>query len=125
MTVMVMPTRINRKVALSLWQGVTLSSLRHAGPDFTARQLAILTTIYLEDGPHTIRSLAKRLHVTKAVISRAIDRLECERFVLRQSDPRDKRSVVIVRTGAGTNFLSQFADQICERIRLTAGPVPA
>jgi len=87
-------------------------------PDLTSRQFALLTTVYLEAGPHTVRSLALRLGVTKAVISRALDTLTGYNFVERRPDPRDKRSVVIVRTASGSTFLTRFAGTIRGEIKL-------
>ena len=87
-------------------------------PDLTSRQLAVLTTVYLEQGPHTVRSLAQRLNVTKAVITRALDTLAGYSFVERRPDPRDKRSVVIVRTARGSTFLTRFAETIRAEMKL-------
>ena len=87
-------------------------------PDLTSRQSAVLTTVYLEAGPHTVRSLALRLNVTKAVIVRAIDTLAGHQFVARRPDPRDKRSVVIVRTARGSGYLTRFADTIRAEMKL-------
>ena len=111
------PVKFNRRDALTLWHRVTLGSVLAAGPDLTTRQLAILTTIYLEQGPHTVKSLAERLGVTKAVITRALDTLSRYKFVCRRSDPRDKRSVIIQRTGPGSNYLSQFGEDICREMK--------
>lgn len=108
----VVPVKFNRKDALSLWHDVSLQSVRDTGPNFSARQMVVLTTIYLETGPHTVRSLALKLDVTKAVIGRAIDTLEGLQLVRRCDDPRDKRSVIIERTARGSNYLSDFADDI-------------
>jgi len=66
-------------------------------------------TIYLSEGPHTVRSLAKHLSVTKAVISRAIDRLCSYGYIERAPDIRDKRSVIMRRTSGGINYLRDFA----------------
>ncbi len=117
--------QFNRRDALALWHRVTLQSVREAGPDLTARQLAVLTTIYLEHGPHTVRSLALRLNVTKAVITRALDTLSRYRFITRTPDPRDKRSVIIRQTGPGGSYLSQFADQIRGEVSLSARRISA
>ena len=108
--------RPSRRTALRLWHEVTLGSVLEDGPDLTTRQFAILTTIYLETGPHTVRSLAVRLNVTKAVITRALDTLSRYRFVARTPDPRDRRSVVIRQTGPGSAYLTHFAEQIQDRI---------
>ncbi len=119
------PGKFNRRDALSLWHRVTLGTVLASGPDLTTRQLAILTTIYLEPGPHTVRSLADQLNVTKAVITRALDTLGRYKFVSRKADPRDKRSVIIQRTGPGSTYLSQFGEQICTEIKGEAGTLAA
>jgi len=117
MTGRVIPVKFNRKDALSLWHDVTLKSVLETGPDLSTRQLVILTTIYLEPGPHTVRSLAQKLNVTKAVVTRAIDMLAGQKYVQRCADPRDKRSILIERTARGSNYLSQFADNICQNLK--------
>lgn len=97
---------------LSLWHRVTLEHVISEEPDLTKRQFSLLTTVYLEGGPHTVRSLAARLNVTKAVITRALDTLASYQFIQRREDPRDKRSVIIVRTARGSTFLTRFAQTI-------------
>ena len=59
--------------ALKLWHDVTLDLVKDSQPDLSARQLAILLTVYLEAPPHTVRGLAHKLNVTKPVITRALD----------------------------------------------------
>ena len=104
--------RVSRKESLSFWHRVTLASVRSDAPDLSARQLAMLMTIYLDDDLHTVRSLAKHLNVTKAAISRATDSLSKLGYIERKPDHRDKRSVILTRTPAGIHYLSQFADFI-------------
>jgi DNA-binding MarR family transcriptional regulator len=104
--------RVSRKDSLAFWHRVTLATVRSDAPDLSARQLAMLMSIYLEDGLHTVRSLAKHLDVTKAAISRATDSLCKLGYIERKPDHRDKRSVVLARTSAGIHFLSEFADII-------------
>lgn len=111
--------RFNRLDALSLWHRVTLECVIDDAPDLTSRQFAILTSIYLHKGPHTVRSLAKTLNVTKAVITRGIDTLSRYGFVERVPDPRDRRSVIIKRTGPGATYLTNFADQIRAELKLS------
>jgi len=108
--------KLNRAEALALWHRVNLAGVLAAQPDLTTRQLALLTTVYLEEGPHTVRSLAGRLGVTKAVITRAINTLSTYGFVARGEDLRDKRSVLIKRTARGSRYLAEFS----ERVRLEA-----
>jgi len=103
------PSRLSSTLALALWKDVTVASVAGNMPDLTARQTAVLMCVYLEEGPHTVRSLAARLNVTKAVISRAIDRLKSYNYILRADDPRDRRSIVLRRTPDGINYLRAFA----------------
>lgn len=104
--------KTSRKESLAFWHRVTLQTVRSDAPDLSARQLAMLMSIYLEDGPHTVRSLAKHLGVTKAAISRATDSLCKIGYIERKPDHRDKRSVILARTSAGIHYLSEFADII-------------
>lgn len=110
--------RINNGDALSLWHRVTLDNVLGDSPDLTSRQFALLTTVYLEAGPHTVRSLAARLDVTKAVITRALDTLAGYQFIERGPDHRDKRSVIIMRTARGSTFLTRFAETIRSEMKL-------
>ncbi len=119
MTAKVVPVRFNRKDALALWHDVTLNSVRASDQALSPRQMVILTSIYLESGPHTVRSLAHKMELTKSPVSRAIDQLEARKFLRRCADPRDKRSIIIERTPQGTHYLSQFADDIRENLKST------
>ncbi len=112
MTAGMVKPRMNRSDALSLWHRVTLETVLSNGPDLSARQLAILMTVYLDGRSHTVRSLAAKLNVTKAVISRALDTLTRYGFVERAPDLRDKRSVIVNRTPGGIRYLQRFADII-------------
>jgi DNA-binding MarR family transcriptional regulator len=82
--------------------------VRQEGPDLTARQLAVMLICYLEEGPHTVRGLAARLHVAKPAITRALDRLEQFDLAHRRQDPRDRRSIVVARTPQGQTFLGDL-----------------
>jgi len=106
------PGKLSRKQSLAFWHSVTLQTVRSDSVDLSTRQLAMLMTIYLESGPHTVRSLAKHLGITKAAISRATDSLCKLGYIERKPDHRDKRSVVLARTPAGIHYLSEFADII-------------
>lgn len=95
-----------------LWHRVILESVTMEGPDLSARQMAILMTVYLEEKAHTVKSLAEKLNVRKAVITRALDTLTRYGFVERAPDLRDKRSVIVKRTSGGILYLQRFADII-------------
>jgi len=101
-----------RKDSLALWHRVILASVTMPGPDLSTRQMAILMTVYLEDNAHTVRSLARKLMVTKAVITRALDTLTRYGYIERAPDVRDKRSIIVKRTSGGIMYLQRFADII-------------
>lgn len=105
-------SRPTRKDSLALWHRVTLASVTMDGPDLSARQMAILMTVYLEKQAHTVKSLSVKLNVTKAVITRALDTLTRYGFVQRAPDLRDKRSIIVKRTTGGILYLQRFADII-------------
>jgi DNA-binding MarR family transcriptional regulator len=84
--------------ALDIWRRTGVASVRRDAPDLTARQMALLLTVYLTPPPHTVRGLAEQLNVTKPVITRAVDRLSELGMVRRKTDPDDRRSVLLQRT---------------------------
>lgn len=101
--------------ALRLWQQVLLEEVRDDAPDLTARQMAILLTIYLDPPPHTIRGLAARLGVTKPVITRALDTMGALKLVSRHRDELDRRNVLVRRTVEGALYVERFGDAIIAR----------
>jgi DNA-binding MarR family transcriptional regulator len=98
--------------ALQLWHSVTIDQVRSGGHDLSSRQLAVLLTIYLELPPHTVRGLAKRLNVTKPVITRALDSMGQLDLVARRRDASDRRNVIIQRTVQGALYLERLGDSI-------------
>lgn len=98
--------------ALGLWRTALVESVRQDGPDLSARQMALLLTVYLQDPPHTVRGLAAGLNISKPAVTRALDRLSVLGFVKRRRDEEDKRSVLVLRTVRGSVFLSDFADLV-------------
>jgi DNA-binding MarR family transcriptional regulator len=83
----------------------TLAMIRRDDTDLSARQLAVVLTVYLTEGPHTVRGLAAELHVSKPAITRALDRLGEFGLAQRQVDEMDRRSVIFQRTQAGEGFV--------------------
>jgi DNA-binding MarR family transcriptional regulator len=102
--------------ALGLWLDVTSQAVRADGPDLTARQTAMLLTVYLEPGPHTVRGLAKGLSLGKPAIVRAVDCLSEAGLLMRTPDPADRRNVFIEGTPSGTLRLSDYARNIARNI---------
>ncbi|MBW7852510.1 MAG: MarR family transcriptional regulator [Rhodospirillales bacterium] len=98
--------------ALDLWRGAIVESVRRDAPDLSARQMAVLLTIYLSPPPHTVRGLAATLNVSKPAITRALDRLSEYGLLKRKVDDADRRSVLVQRTVKGSVFLREFGDII-------------
>lgn len=111
-----MPVELRALQSLKLWHDVHLD-LVHQGGDLSSRQIAILLTIYLEPPPHTVRGLARKLGVTKPVITRALDTMGKLDLVARRRDEADRRNVIIQRTVAGALAVERLGDVITARAK--------
>jgi len=98
--------------ALDLWRRAIVDSVRIDAPDLSARQMALLLTVYLTPPPHTVRGLSSGLNVSKPAVTRAIDRLSELGMVRRKPDENDRRSVLIQRTVKGSVFLREFGELV-------------
>ena len=103
---------VNAGKALRLWHDVNLHLVHDREPDLSPRQMSILLTIYLEAPPHTVRQLAKKLAVTKPVITRALDSMGALKLLSRHRDDRDKRNVLVKRTVEGALFVERLGDLV-------------
>lgn len=103
---------------LDVWRRAMVANVRRDAPDLSARQMAVMLTVYMTPPPHTVRDLADLLDVSKPAITRALDRLGELGLARRKTDPRDRRSVVVQRTVKGSVFLAEFADLIAEATKL-------
>ena len=86
----------------------TAAMVRGDRPDLTARQMAVLLTIYLGEGPHTVRGMAADLAISKPAVTRALDRLGDLDLTRRKIDPADRRSVLVQRTPKGAAYLREM-----------------
>ncbi len=83
-----------------------VAGVRSNAIDLTARQLALFLKVYLEPGTeHTVRGLAAELNISKPAVTRALDRLAESNFIERATDPKDRRSIIVRRTLAGSAYL--------------------
>ncbi len=108
---------LDQDSALDLWRDTLVAGVRDAGPDLSARQMAILLTVYTTPPPHTVRGLAAGLAISKPAVTRALDRLGALGYVRRAREEADRRSVLVQRTVLGALFLSAFADLIAAAAR--------
>lgn len=93
---------------LSVLRETVVALVRRDGPDLSARQLGVFLTVYLTEGPHTVRGLAAELNVSKPAITRALDRLGELDLARRKVDPMDRRSVIVQQTLKGSAFLREL-----------------
>lgn len=102
--------------SLSPLRDIMADAVRSESPDLSMRQWAILLTVYLNPGPHTVRALARDLRVPKPAISRALDALSIMKYVRRVRDGADKRIVLVQKTPEGAIYLDAFAGIVDERL---------
>jgi DNA-binding MarR family transcriptional regulator len=95
---------------VGLLRATVVALMRCDGTDLSARQLGVLLTCYLNEGPHTVRGLAAELDLSKPAVSRALDRLIELDLARREVDPRDRRSVLVKRTPKGAALLRDLND---------------
>jgi len=112
-----MPIDLRPSQALKLLQDFNYTLVTDGEADLSARQLAILLTIYLQPPPHTVRGLAAKLKVTKPVITRALDTMGKLELVSRRRDEADKRNVVIQRTAKGALAVERLGDVLIARAK--------
>ena len=103
---------------LRVWESILVDYVRSGEPDLTNRQMAILMTVYSNEGPHTVRGLAHMLNVSKPVITRALNKLGDLDYLRRQRDESDGRNIFVITTSAGAHFLTSFE----KFMRGTSGP---
>ena len=44
---------------LDIWRRAMVANVRRDAPDLSARQMAVLLTVYMTEPPHTVRGLAE------------------------------------------------------------------
>src|ERR671916_2323398 len=103
-----MALQTNPDQLVGILRDTVVALVRRDGPDLSARKLGVSLTVYLTDGPHTVRGLAAELNVSKPAITRALDRLGELDFARRKTDPQDRRSVLVQRTVKGAALLREM-----------------
>ncbi len=105
---------MTQRQALELWRCALTAYVRSDESDMTARQQAVMMTVALTPGPHTVRGLASALNIAKPAVTRALDVLEKHNYIKRLPDENDLRSVHIERTVEGMTWLRAFGSNIVE-----------
>jgi DNA-binding MarR family transcriptional regulator len=94
------------------WMEALVRYVRSGSPDLTNRQMALLLTVYLTPGPHTVRGLAQLLGVSKPVVTRALNTLGSLGYLRRERDESDRRNIFVAHTDKGADFLASFGSLI-------------
>jgi DNA-binding MarR family transcriptional regulator len=83
---------------------------------------------FLDAGPLNQSALARQAKVENQTMSRTIERLEREGFVVREADPDDRRRQIVTRTPAGdaawasiASLESRVFPQLADNERMRAG----
>ncbi|WP_203291679.1 MarR family transcriptional regulator [Maricaulis parjimensis] len=105
--------------SLEMMRRVSADSVRGATADLTARQFALLLSIFMRPGPHAVRDLSKQLDLPKPAVTRALDVLERQGFVRRKKDQADRRDVSVHRTVKGAVFLYDYGERVALRAEET------
>ena len=109
-----MPDTLQADRMVGVLRDTVVSLVRRDGPDLSARQLGVFLTVYLAEGPHTVRGLAAELNVSKPAITRALDRLGEFDLARRKLDPMDRRSVLVQRTVNGAALLRDLRQTMAQ-----------
>jgi DNA-binding MarR family transcriptional regulator len=109
---------------LELWRRSLVASVRADTPDLSARQMALLLSVYMGVEPHTVRGLAVLLKISKPAVSRALDRLGELGYIRRERDDIDHRNVFVRQTALGSAFLANMGSLIA-RAALEVAALPA
>ena len=112
-----MAIKLNDIEALEIWHRATVAGVRRDAPDLTARQMAVLLSVYMTPPPHTVRGMASLLDVSKPAITRAVDRLSELGLLKRKTDDSDRRSVLLQRTVKGSVFLREYGELVVDAAR--------
>ncbi|MEM6534552.1 MAG: MarR family transcriptional regulator [Pseudomonadota bacterium] len=105
---------MTQRQALDLWRLALTAYVRSDESDMTARQQAVMLTVALSPGPHTVRGLSAELNIAKPAVTRALDVLERAGYIRRTPDENDLRSVIIERTVQGMDWLRHFGSLILD-----------
>lgn len=65
----------------------------------------------LHKGPLAVNALGKKILITSGSMTTAVDRLQAQGLVVRQSSPSDRRARVLHLTSKGTKLIERLFDE--------------
>jgi len=97
-------------------------SRKLAEENLTVSQLGILEAL-LHIGPQNQRELGSKILKSGGNITLVIDNLEKRGFVIRETDPNDRRAMIIKLTKEGDTFISDYFPRHLENIMYEFEPL--
>lgn len=98
--------------ALSFWKDVTLDLSQKDRSDLTARETAVLLSVYLKRPPHTLDVLCYTLSLSRSAIREALAVLFSKGLLYQGEVDKKGGQCSIHRTVKGTLFLDDMADAV-------------
>ncbi len=89
-------------------RNICLFIIGREGRDLTVRQLAGFLVIYTAEQPYTVYGLAAHLNLPAPSIRCIMDRLARLGLIVCERNPQDRRSLLVHRTVAGSDFFHQL-----------------
>ncbi|MER5515783.1 MarR family transcriptional regulator [Streptomyces sp. NPDC002763] len=94
----------------------------YAGAALTAPEVDMLIPLRHATGPFIARSLAERLGLSRAGVSKTLGKLEKRGFIARTPNPADRRAALVTITETGAKAVDDlFPRQLAIEIGLLAG----
>ncbi|MFF1439305.1 MarR family winged helix-turn-helix transcriptional regulator [Streptomyces sp. NPDC058295] len=94
----------------------------YAGAPLTAPEVDMLIPLRHATGPVIARSLAERLGLSRAGVSKTLARLEKRGFITRTPNPADRRAALLTITESGARAVDDlFPRQLAAEVDLLAG----
>jgi DNA-binding MarR family transcriptional regulator len=94
----------------------------YAGAPLTAPEVDMLIPLRHTTDPVIARSLAERLGMSRAGVSKTLGKLEKRGFIARAPNPADRRAALVTITKAGAQAVDDlFPRQVAAEIDLLAG----
>lgn len=91
--------------------------------DLTAAQAQLLCT--LADEPKGMADLSRLLGLERSSLTGLVDRAEQRDFVVRQSDPSDRRAVRVALTPEGATAVARFHQKLTTQLQSVLADLPA
>ena len=84
---------------------------------FSANEVDVLFALRQHPECNTVKGLSERVHLSRGMISQAVERLRRRRFVTVKTDEKDRRSVRVQLSGASHPVLDRLFAEYSDFVR--------